>query len=991
MAVTSGTITSASGNNTYFYLSWQQVSQSQANNSTTINWQAGIKATATAYWGLNAVKINSIYINGTKVSNGGTWSNQNLTSSNNYTIQLLNGTVTIPHNNDGTKTFSTSLAGWLYENGDFSASGNFELTPIILNPTFTTNPSVTNKTETSVTINRGTTNISSNFYWSLNNSTWTKFTSETATITGLSANTAYTVYIQARNANNESYKANKQVSVTTYSMPTQSLSSKTETRITMNWNIDSTANYIWYSTDNGSSWVAVGSVNATSGSYTITGLNANTVYNVRTKVRRATTQSTSYTTNLAVRTYNVPTQSLNSKTETSIKINWNIDSTADRLYYSTNNGSTWSSAITVSGTSGNYTITGLNANTTYTIKTRLRRSATQTTYDTTSLSVKTYALPTQSFADKAETTITMNWAIDSEADKLYYSTNNGSSWSNAVTVSGTSGTYTITGLTANTEYNVLLKLHRVATDSNVTVASATVVETYDYPHPLNAPNFTIGNAITLLFYNPLGRTCTLRLIGDNNNTILNTSINSTTFTGGNSAGSVTAQYASIPNKQSGQYRVQLIYSGVTKEYNNTGTYKIRGDEKPTFTTFEYEDVDTTTTSLTGDNQITVRDYSDVQITISVANKAVGNNSASIVKYRFTVGNTSVEQSYSSDSPVTATINNMSSHTIRVTAIDSRGLETTAKIETTMKNYINITFSKAKGYREDGVGTTVLFDIVGAYWNGNFGNTSNTINTIWYRWKVKNGTYSNWISIINSFTISNNNFTSNNNVFFPETNDGITPQTFDIGKEYDIEIAVTDALAGSSRQKISFSIDSGIPCTDKVKNSSGTYNIGINQLADSDTALSISGGLKVDDVKIIGGVAYFTNTANQEFETTATWQATNVEFNTIDSTTPLITLNSNGAKIGKGISKVLVSGTFTTNGYLAAGALQIGIAVNGTLTGKYIRRTIQTSWTHIDLVMPPQPIDVRENDVINLVCTPSAIQSSVKFSKNFVFMTVQAIS
>lgn len=178
-----------------------------------------------------------------------------------------------------------------------------------------------------------------------------------------------------------------------YTTVTQSLNSKTETTIKMNWSTTDTVDYVWYSKDNGSTWVAVGTVNAKSGTYTISGISANTTYNIKTRVRRKDSQLTSDTSNLQVTTYKVPTQSLNSKTETSITINWACDTNIDHLWYSINNGSSWIDAGSKSGTSGNYTITGLSPSTAYNIKTRVRRKATQTTYDTSALTVNTYDYP----------------------------------------------------------------------------------------------------------------------------------------------------------------------------------------------------------------------------------------------------------------------------------------------------------------------------------------------------------------------------------------------------------------------------------------------------------------------------------------------------------------------------------------------------------------------------------------------------------------------
>ena len=75
--------------------------------------------------------------------------------------------------------------------------------------------------------------------------------------------------------------------------------------------------------------------------------------------------------------------SLNSTGLNSVKVNWSSDSTCDLLQYSLNGGS-WVS------TSGNpYTISGLNPNTTYKIKTRVRRKDSQLYSQTGELSATT--------------------------------------------------------------------------------------------------------------------------------------------------------------------------------------------------------------------------------------------------------------------------------------------------------------------------------------------------------------------------------------------------------------------------------------------------------------------------------------------------------------------------------------------------------------------------------------------------------------------------
>ena len=725
----------------------------------------------------------------------------------------------VTHNADGTKQIP--MAAHHYSGvglGDTSISGTYDCDTLETTPTFTTNPSITAKTETTVTVNRGATNITSNFYWSKDNSTWTKFTAQTATITGLSPNTSYTIYVQARNASVESYRTTKTLSVKTYKVPVQSLSSKTETSIAMNWSVDSTADYIWYSKDNGSTWVAVGSVNATSGSYTITGLTANTSYN---------------------------------------------------------------------------------------IKTRVRRSATQTTYNTTTLSVKTYALPSQSLASKTETSITMNWSIDSAADKLYYSTNNGSSWSASVAVSGKSGTYTITGLTANTQYQVLIRLHRVATSANVQPSAATSVTTYQYPYitGIEKSSLTIGSSQTMTFYNPLNRTVNIRM---KQNTTSGTTLYSGTSTGTTITFTPNSStlYASIPSSQSGTAVYYVHYSSQVVT-TKSGTYKITGNEKPTFTNFEYEDTDNAyTTPLTNNNQIIVNGYSDIKFTVSTANKAAGNNSATIVKYRFTIGNSTQEKNYSSSSSVVASFTNTTAARISVTAIDSRGLETTVSKNVTFKDYQDLSITKAIIERENGVGTKVLFDLEGMYWNGNFGGTTNAIENVYYRWRLVGGNYSSFIKVNSFISANDGNYSNISNAFLPSTDNGTAPQVFELGKEYEIQFNVHDKLYDAYPSLQTLLLDSGIPCTDKYKDDDGNYHIGINQLAEDDVALGITGGLKVDGEKITDGVIVSVSEPSTK-EKVWLQHSKNI-FNAYDGKITYIARNSNESYAINGSNKLTIT-------------------------------------------------------------------------------------
>ena len=327
MAVTSGRVESnVGGSFSKFYVNWQQVSQSTANNSTTINWQAGLYTGTSSshdFWYSNAVKITNVTINGQTVSTGGTWSNIKTGGDN----QLLSNSITIPHNSDGTKTFSISISGWLYGSGNKSGSGSFTLTSIPRKTTVTL--SVSKRDETSLIFNWSAADTVDYSWYSTNNgSTWTgkaitEGTSGSYIVDGLSAGQTYNCKIKVRRKDSQlESDPSTTAAQTTYAIPTQSLKSKTETSITMNWSIDSTANYIWYSKDNGSNWTAVGAVNATSGNYTISGLTAGKTYNIRTRIRRSgsNTYYQNGSNNLSVTTHPYPSIVENGVSKTDLKI-----------------------------------------------------------------------------------------------------------------------------------------------------------------------------------------------------------------------------------------------------------------------------------------------------------------------------------------------------------------------------------------------------------------------------------------------------------------------------------------------------------------------------------------------------------------------------------------------------------------------------------------------------------------------------------------------
>ena len=558
--------------------------------------------------------------------------------------------------------------------------------------------------------------------------------------------------------------------------------------------------------------------------------------------------------------YATSNQSLNSKTETTIKMNWSSDNTIDYLWYSTNNGSNWTGVDVADGTSGTYTISGLTANTAYTIKTRVRRKDSQLTTDSSALSVTTYKAPTNSLNSRTETTIKMNWSIDSTADYIWYSKDNGSTWTAVGSVSATSGSYTISGLSANTTYKIKTRVRRKATQTTYD-CSVVSVTTYNYPYitAVGTTNLTIGNSQKLTLYNPLSRTVTIKMYqtSTSGTQLYSGTTSSTTITFTPTASTL---YASIPSAKSGKCVYSAIYSSSTKTTSGAYTYVINeANCKPTFTNFTYADVDSTV--VTGNNQILVNNNSDCKFTISTANKAVAKNSATIVSYKFEHGSNSTTANYSSNSEVTAIVYGATGGTLKVTAIDSRGLSTTVTKTVPYIAYTSAVVNIVEIQRLNGVDLETYLGLKMTIWKGNWQNGSNTAydNQLKYvGYRVYDGSaWTSYFDITSAVKTNVSSYTSGSSTVITlplskklAIHANGSSSGFTIGKEYKIQILIKDGTSTATFTPYSYqataqgTVPDGKVGFSRYKDSNGNYHYAINGMPESDTAQTIYGDLRV---------------------------------------------------------------------------------------------------------------------------------------------------
>lgn len=403
------------------------------------------------------------------------------------------------------------------------------------------------------------------------------------------------------------------------------------------------------------------------------------------------------------------------------------------------------------------------------------------------------------------------------------------------TITGTSGTFT--GLEPNKTY------YARANASNGTYrgySSVKTVSTYDIAKLTETPDVNIGSAHTIKWTNPSGATTTLALYKTDGRTLV---YNVGTVTGTSKSVTPTASeiYKLIPNSSSIKLRYVITTTANGKSYTNYKecTFSVT-NSNPTFSNFTYADTNSKTIALTGNNQIIIKGYSSVKGIISVANKAIAKNSATISKYRLVIGESQKEANYSSNTEVGITIANANNNVFNMYAIDSRGNSTLKTISpSTYKTYSDIAIKTAVAEREDnGIGSRVILSFSGSIWNNNFGTIQNEIVSCKY--KYKKTTDSIWITGKTDITPVISGQTFNKTV---EIKGDLGAEGFDIKSSYDLQIIISDKL---SSYTINTLIGTGTPGIAITANGIAILNMYDEKLGG---ALQITGDLYVNGKKI----------------------------------------------------------------------------------------------------------------------------------------------
>lgn len=446
-------------------------------------------------------------------------------------------------------------------------------------------------------------------------------------------------------------------------------------------------------------------------------------------------------------------------------------------------------------------------------------------------------------------------------------------------------------------------------------------------------------------------------------------------------------FAKIPNQNQANGTVELTtYSGGTRigtsTVNFTG-YVVNSD--PTFNNFDCEDSNSTTVTLTGNNQKYIRKYSSAKVTITSANKMVAKNSATAKYYNIIVGNKSEKLDYST-SNINKVINNMDSNTVSVFATDSRGNQTNKTKSLEIIDYSEIVIQSLNIERKEGVGEKLVITLSGKYSNTNFGAKTNSVKSVQLRRKVKNDSnYGDWIDIKSLITINAENGT------FSCNSKELTSQTFILGTEYDIEIKIADELSSDTEQ---VSLNSGKVLLSALKNKGisigGIYNE------------KLGGPLQLDNKNVINWInskqdkqkhilKAILDTDNTTITSSKDYDSVLVPLKQYIKMGNKLSFSNGKIVIGSGVNYIRISAQVMMS-YIPSSLRIMGLAVYITNSQVYTNYGIRTSSDFLTYNAPGMIFPVKAGDTVSVFIYIEPSGTTVKLRKysQSTFLQVEVI-
>ena len=366
---------------------------------------------------------------------------------------------------------------------------------------------------------------------------------------------------------------------------------------------------------------------------------------------------------------------------------------------------------------------------------------------------------------------TISASSSATSDIWQYSLNGGSSWTQFSTTAGTSASITLSSLSPNTTYSVRVRA-RKRTNQVYGTSSTVSAKTLGGAVILSCGNFAVdASTVNLSLRVTVYNAAYTNYITIKNGSTTYLSLTGRTWAAGTASRTITLTSAerttllnAMANLKSFTATIELVTKSGNTQIGNASTCTCtisttEANSGPTLSGFTFADSYSTTTAITGNDQVLIQSYSRLTVTPGTA---TAKNGASIVSYSAVCSG--VTKSNTTGAALSlGTIGTSGTRDITLTVTDSRGY--TASVT---KSVTVVPYSKPKVNSVSLRRTNEIEMEMQLVFNGSIsaitvdGAQKNSLLYVRYRYKLTSASsYNAYTSILASVTASGTSFSFSN--------------------------------------------------------------------------------------------------------------------------------------------------------------------------------------------------------------------------------------
>lgn len=427
------------------------------------------------------------------------------------------------------------------------------------------------------------------------------------------------------------------------------------------------------------------------------------------------------------------------------------------------------------------------------------------------------------------------------ADIWQYSLNGGSSWTQFSTTAGTSASITLSSLTANTSYSVKTRARKKSNQvygTSGTVSAKTLGGAIlNSCGTVTADAATVSLTLNATVYNAsYSNYVTIK-----NGSTVYLSFAARTWTTGTANRTITLSQTeradlldAMASLKSFTATIELVTKDGTTQVGNTSTctctiQTTAANSAPTMTAFTYKDSRSTTSAVTGNDQLFIQTYSYLYVTPGTA---TARNGASIVKYAATCNGKTVSNTTGAALNLNG-IEKSGTLDVVVTATDSRGYTVSNTQQITVIPYAKPKVSEISLRRTNDIEAEMQLIFKGSISPITVSGTQkNSLKYVQYRYKLTSeSSYGSYTSILSSVTQNGTSFSFSN----------LELCSLDANSSYDFHVYIRDQLNTLSSVSLYFTVPQGTPLVALRKK-----KVGINTPT-PEAALHVVGDAKIEGI------------------------------------------------------------------------------------------------------------------------------------------------